>query len=198
MYGFTVDLFEGRCVVVTGAARGIGRATALAFAEHGAALVLVDRDTNVLEATAREVLAAGAPSCRTLLCDLGVEQQRNDLIRSLEQESRIDILINIAGVFERASDASAWDGELWRRALSVNLDAVAHLSYGCVTSLTKTQGAIVNVASTRAFSAAAGAGGLHRIESGHRWPDTFACRRPLPTGYPGEYGCTWGDSDRHR
>ena len=44
MYGFTVDLFEGRCVVVTGAARGIGRATALAFAEHGAALVLVDRD----------------------------------------------------------------------------------------------------------------------------------------------------------
>jgi NAD(P)-dependent dehydrogenase (short-subunit alcohol dehydrogenase family) len=157
MYGFTVDLFEGRCVVVTGAARGIGRATALAFAEHGAALVLVDRDANVLEATAREVLAAGAPSCRTLLCDLGVEQQRNDLIRSLEQESRIDILINIAGVFERASDASAWDGELWRRALSVNLDAVAHLSYGCVTSLTKTQGAIVNVASTRAFSAAAGA-----------------------------------------
>ena len=146
MYGFTVDLFEGRCVVVTGAARGIGRATALAFAEHGAALVLVDRDTNVLEATAREVLAAGAPSCRTLLCD-----------RSLEQESRIDILINIAGVFERTTDPSAWDGELWRRALSVNLDAVAHLSYGCVTSLTKTQGAIVNVASTRAFSAAAGA-----------------------------------------
>ena len=37
MYEFTVDLFEGRCVVVTGAARGIGRATALAFAEHGAA-----------------------------------------------------------------------------------------------------------------------------------------------------------------
>ena len=37
MYEFTVDQFEGRCVVVTGAARGIGRATALAFAEHGAA-----------------------------------------------------------------------------------------------------------------------------------------------------------------
>jgi short-subunit dehydrogenase len=82
MYGFTLDLFEGRCVVVTGAARGIGRATALAFAEHGAALVLVDRDANVLEATAREVLAAGAPSCRTLLCDLGVEQQRNDQLAS--------------------------------------------------------------------------------------------------------------------
>ena len=157
MNGFAVDLFEGRLVVVTGAGRGIGRVTALAFAEHGAALVLVDRNANDLEATAREVLAAGAPSCRTEICDLGVEQQRNNLIRSLEQETRIDILINIAGVFERASDPSAWDGELWRRAHSVNLDAVAHLSYGCVTGLTKTQGAIVNVASTRAFSAAAGA-----------------------------------------
>lgn len=73
MSGFTLDLFAGRCVVVTGAASGIGRATALAFAEHGAALVLVDRDANALEATAREVQAAGAPSCRTELCDLDVE-----------------------------------------------------------------------------------------------------------------------------
>ena len=91
MNGFAVDLFEGRLVVVTGAGRGIGRVTALAFAEHGAALVLVDRNANDLEATAREVLAAGAPSCRTEICDLGVEQQRNNLIRSLEQETRIQI-----------------------------------------------------------------------------------------------------------
>jgi Short-chain dehydrogenases of various substrate specificities len=198
MNGFAVDLFEGRLVVVTGAGRGIGRVTALAFAEHGAALVLVDRNANDLEATAREVLAAGAPSCRTEICDLGVEQQRNNLIRSLEQETRIDILINIAGVFERASDPSAWDGELWRRAHSVNLDAVAHLSYGCVTSLTKTQGAIVNVASTRAFSAAAGGGGLYRVEGGRCWAYTFARRRPLPKRDSGEYGCTRGGCDRHR
>ena len=157
MSGFTLDLFAGRCVVVTGAASGIGRATALAFAEHGAALVLVDRDANALEATAREVQAAGAPSCRTELCDLGVEQQRNELLRVLGQVSRIDILINNAGVFQRAPDPAVWGGELWRKTLSINLDAVAHLSYGCVASLAKTQGAIVNVASTRAFSAAAGA-----------------------------------------
>ena len=53
MNGFAVDLFEGRLVVVTGAGRGIGRVTALAFAEHGAALVLVDRNANALAATAR-------------------------------------------------------------------------------------------------------------------------------------------------
>ena len=65
MYGFAVDLFAGRCAVVTGAASGIGRATALAFAEHGAELVLVDRDADSLEDAAREVQASGAQSCRT-------------------------------------------------------------------------------------------------------------------------------------
>jgi NAD(P)-dependent dehydrogenase (short-subunit alcohol dehydrogenase family) len=157
MYGFAVDLFADRCAVVTGAASGIGRATAVAFAEHGADLVLVDRDADSLDAAAREVRAAGAPSCRTELCDLGVEQERNDLVRALGQESRIDILINNAGVFERAPDPAAWSGEIWRRSLSVNLDAVAHLTYGCVTGLAETRGTVVNVASTRAFSAAAGA-----------------------------------------
>ena len=81
MYGFAVDLFAGRCAVVTGAASGIGRATALAFAEHGAELVLVDRDADSLEAAAREVKASGAQSCRTELCDLGVEQERNGIIK---------------------------------------------------------------------------------------------------------------------
>ena len=157
MYGFAVDLFAGRCAVVTGAASGIGRATALAFAEHGAQLVLVDRDADSLAAAAREVKALGAQSCRTELCDLSVEQERKDLVRALGQESRIDILINNAGVFERASDPASWSGEIWQRSLSVNLDAVAHLTYGCVAGLAETRGTVVNVASTRAFSAAAGA-----------------------------------------
>lgn len=154
--GFAADLFEGRQVVVTGAGRGIGRATAMAFARHGARLCLIDKSGDALAAVT-EALAPHGPAPICWSCDLADAAQRDDLARRLADAGPIEALVNNAGVFLRETDPSRWPGRNWTATVAVNLDAVAHLSFACVDGLQAAAGSIVNLASSRAFTAAAGA-----------------------------------------
>lgn len=154
--GFTADLFAERRVVVTGAGRGIGRATALAFAGHGARLWLIDRDADALEEVATAIAHHGSAPTRWP-CDLSDATQREDLVQRLAAMGSLDVLLNNAGVFLREEDPTRWPAHGWRTTLAVNLDAVAQLSFACVDGLRARAGSIVNIASSRAFTAAAGA-----------------------------------------
>ncbi|MEY3457808.1 MAG: 2-dehydro-3-deoxy-D-gluconate 5-dehydrogenase [Planctomycetota bacterium] len=94
-----MNLFDlsGRLAVVSGAAQGLGRATALALAEAGADLVLVDRNRDGAENTASTVRSLGR---RTLVscCDVSSPQQIAALFQEVDAEfSRVDFLGNIAG-----------------------------------------------------------------------------------------------------
>jgi NAD(P)-dependent dehydrogenase (short-subunit alcohol dehydrogenase family) len=95
----TRSLFDlsGRVAVVSGAARGMGRAMALALAEHGADLLLVDRDAAGVEKTARDVEQLGRRGVAAA-CDVANPRQINELFARLDHDfGRIDFLGNVAG-----------------------------------------------------------------------------------------------------
>ncbi|OEJ95468.1 SDR family oxidoreductase [Streptomyces thermolilacinus] len=147
------DRFGGQLVVVTGAAGGIGRATALAFAEAGARVVAVDRDAEGAARTADQALRAGAPGAWPEVVDVGDEQAMEKLAARVAAEyGTVDVLVNNAGIGLSGSffDTTADD---WRKVLDVNLLGVVH---GCRffgrQMVERGQGGhIVNTASAAAF-----------------------------------------------
>lgn len=110
-------------VLVTGASRGIGRATALLLAERGAELLLVGRDSEDLRQARERCRAAGAPETRFYPADLREPGQIEDAARSiLTAGPAPDAVIHNAGVARRAAieEMSLQD---WREQIGVNLDA---------------------------------------------------------------------------
>lgn len=88
---------KGKVTVITGPAKGMGRAVTLAFAREGATLVLAGRDTAAIEPVAAEARALGVPAL-IVRCDLTQGEQTEALARhALEAFGRIDVLVNVAG-----------------------------------------------------------------------------------------------------
>lgn len=131
--------------VVTGASRGVGRATALALAERGVPLVLVGRPSPALEQTTAECLSKVA--CYVVACDLAVPEQVEAAATATLALGPVDVLVNNAGVAVRAllpdiTLASYTD------QLNTNLLAPIWLTRALLPSmLARKRGRIVNVAS---------------------------------------------------
>jgi 3-oxoacyl-[acyl-carrier protein] reductase len=149
----TLD-FCGQNVLVTGASRGVGRATAQAFAGHGAR-VIVHYASN--RPAAEETLASleGGPH-GLLAADLRDPEAVKNLVTDAARDvGRIDVLVNNAGVYEDHPVASVsyeeWQAS-WNRVLGANLLGPANLSY-CVAQHMRERGGgrIVNVSSRGAF-----------------------------------------------
>jgi Tropinone reductase 1 len=89
---------DGRCALITGASRGLGRATALEFAALGAHLILVARRDDGLEAV-REEISGQSPACRvtTISADLATETGRDRVVAELGPSGALHILINNVG-----------------------------------------------------------------------------------------------------
>ena len=86
-----------KVTVITGPAKGMGRAISLAFAREGASLVLAGRDTAAIEQVAAEARELGVKAI-VVACDLTSPQQTEALaLKTLEVFARIDILVNVAG-----------------------------------------------------------------------------------------------------
>jgi NAD(P)-dependent dehydrogenase (short-subunit alcohol dehydrogenase family) len=116
---------KGRVAIVTGAGRGIGRATALALAGEGASVVLAARSVGEIEAVAAEIrqgrAADGAERVLATACDVTSEAQVAAMVgRALETYGRIDVLVNNAGYSKQCPIADLSVEEL-HRALEVNL-----------------------------------------------------------------------------
>src|SRR5262247_1437783 len=115
---------HGKAAVVTGASRGVGRATALALARGGCSvLVNYSRSRESAEATAEEIRALGA---KALAFDADVADDRacRAMMATVAREfGRLDILVNNAGTTEFISHAQleAFDDKHWDRLLAVNL-----------------------------------------------------------------------------
>jgi NAD(P)-dependent dehydrogenase (short-subunit alcohol dehydrogenase family) len=146
----------GKVAVITGASRGLGKATALALAESGAAVALVARQAKDLEAAAEEARARGAPA-QAFVCDVTDEVQ----VRHLEQEvirrfERVSILINNAGINVRkpVTDFSLAE---WRQVLDTNLTGAFLLCRAFVPHLKgQGYGRIINLTSIMSHVALAG------------------------------------------
>jgi meso-butanediol dehydrogenase / (S,S)-butanediol dehydrogenase / diacetyl reductase len=139
--------FAGKVALVTGAARGIGRATALRLAEEGARVLCVDVQADAVEDTAAKAVAAGGTAIARAVdvrdsaaCDAAVAA-------AVDEWGQLDALCNIAGVLHAVHSVDETD-DGWRRILSVNLDGSFFLARAALPHLLESKGAIVNVSST--------------------------------------------------
>jgi 3-oxoacyl-[acyl-carrier protein] reductase len=135
---------EGKVALITGAARGIGRATAEAFAAEGARVVIADREAGAAEVTAREI-GRGAFPLEIDVAD--VESVSLAVTRVLERAEKIDVLINNAGITRDATLAKTSDAA-WDAVIAVNLTGTFHTTRAVVPHMVaRGSGAIVNASS---------------------------------------------------
>ncbi|MFF9075287.1 SDR family oxidoreductase [Streptomyces sp. NPDC014872] len=151
--GAYADRFAGQLVLVTGAAGGIGRATAFAFAEAGARVVAVDRDAEGAARTAEMARLIGSPAAWGEVVDVSDEQAMEKLADKVAAEYGIvDVLVNNAGIGLSGSFLET-TSEDWRNVLDVNLWGVIHgcRIFGRQMAERGQGGHIVNTASAAAY-----------------------------------------------
>lgn len=140
--------FQGRVVLVTGAASGIGRATAEAFARAGANVALTSRDTKQLETIAAQLRPTGA-KVSTHHLDVTDRREAFAVIETVAKEfGRLDILVNNAGIGQclRLGELQ-WEDA--RKIVDTNLMGVIHCIQAALPIMKKQgSGQIVNVSST--------------------------------------------------
>lgn len=146
---------RGKQVLVTGAASGIGRATALAFAGAGASLVLTDISAEALERARQQVQALGVPCLAFCVNVADAEAVAGFAAEVMQAAGTPDVLVNNAGV---AYLGSFLDTPLpaWQRVLDINLMGVVHCCQGFLPAMRAAGGArhVLNVASVAAIAPA--------------------------------------------
>ncbi|WP_075879330.1 YciK family oxidoreductase [Vreelandella massiliensis] len=124
-YQPTPDLLKDRTVLVTGAGDGIGRAAALAYAEHGATVILLGRTIAKLEHVYDEIEQAGGP--QPAIFPLNFEgatlKDFHEMAQTLDKEfGRLDGLLHNAGMLGRITPFEQYNPELWNQVMQVNLN----------------------------------------------------------------------------
>ncbi len=155
--------FEGKVVVITGAASGIGKATAEIVASEGGTVACVDIDVAGLGATVSALTEAGG-TATPHECNLGDPASIEACVSGIvEAHGRIDALCNVAGIL-RADHTHELALEDWNRILTVNLTGTFLITKACLPHLLEAKGNIVNTSSTAAMG-------------GHPWMAAYAASK---------------------
>jgi len=139
---------EGKVAIITGAVRGIGRATAERFSAEGASLVLADIDGDGIEKTAAEI-AAGGGNVVGQRCDVSDAASCEAVVkRALDEFGKLNVLMNNAAYFIGKNTVEEVDIAEWRRAIDVNLTGPMLMSKYAVPAMRASGGgSIIHVAS---------------------------------------------------
>src|SRR6266436_2519600 len=141
----TPDYFHGKTIVITGAASGIGRATALIFAREGANVVCADIDEVGVEKTVEAINALGAQAL-ALTIDVTKRAAVEDMIAlALDGFNRVHFLFNSAGAAIKRSKFLDIDDDLLERTLDLNLKGTFYAMQAALPHMLKNKfGVIVN------------------------------------------------------
>lgn len=139
--------FEGRTAYVTGAASGLGRATAELFAREGAAVFAVDLNGDGVVEVVNGIRAAGGTAFGGVVDVTDLDSVAGSVEYMVEQLGSLQILVNVAGT-GRAARFEEIDESEWSRTLAVNLNGVFHTTKAALPHLlAQRHASIVNVAS---------------------------------------------------
>ena len=139
--------FTDRAVYITGAASGLGRATAMLFAREGAKVFAVDVNGDGVVETVNAIRAEGGVAIGGVADVTDLDSVEASVEYAVEAFGGLCVLVNVAGV-GRAARFEEIDEREWQRTLSVNLDGVFHTTKAALPHLLKQRGGnLVNVAS---------------------------------------------------
>ena len=136
--------FDGRVVLVTGAASGIGQATAMRFGEDGATVVCIDLNAEGAAATADKI-GNGATSAALDVSDFAAAKVVVDDV--VAQHGKLDVLANVAGILQ-FGHATELGIDEWNRVIGVNLTGTFNMIRHALPHLLASGGNVVNVASS--------------------------------------------------
>jgi NAD(P)-dependent dehydrogenase (short-subunit alcohol dehydrogenase family) len=140
------DLLAGRTILVTGAGDGIGRAASVAFATHGATVILLGRNTTKLEAVYDAIDEAGGTQAAIYPMNLegATERDYYELAETLDNEfGSLEGLLHNAAQLRLLSRIDDYDVETWYQVMQVNLNAPFMLTQACLPLLRKANDASV-------------------------------------------------------
>lgn len=145
--------YEGRVAIVTGAASGMGLATAKAFAEAGAAVMMADYNVELLKKEA-EALQKQGFQISWLQCDVSEDHDIENLVSQTVQEfGKLDFAFNNAGVMAKVANTGETTRDDWERVIGINLRGVWSCMRAEIQQMEKQgYGIIVNTASTGAIT----------------------------------------------
>ena len=140
--------FTNKTAVVTGAARGIGRATALKFAMEGANVVAIDINTEEL-ARLKGELEEYTNNILCLECDISDEERVNAVAKeAIEKFKKIDILVNNAAIWKYHCGFMDIPTDMWKKFFDVNVMGTMYVTKAFLGNMLENQyGRIINVAS---------------------------------------------------
>jgi NAD(P)-dependent dehydrogenase (short-subunit alcohol dehydrogenase family) len=159
--------FDGKVALVTGASSGMGLATAKAFAEAGASVVLADRQEESVRAAADDLIAAGHKAL-AVRCDVADERQMAAVVKqTVTTFGRLDAAYNNAGVQSPVAETADACGEEFDRVNAINLRGVWNcMKYELRQMREQGSGAIVNCSSIGGIIGIAGRGVYHASKHG--------------------------------
>ena len=147
-----MNRFADKSVIVTGAASGIGRATAVRLAGEGGRVACLDVSAPALEAVTAEIKEAGGTSL-AVVCDVSdVEQVRAAVDVAVTELGPTDVLCNIAGIGRYYNSVDMAPGD-WQRIIDVNLTGTWFVAQAALPHMLDRGGVIINTASTSGLSA---------------------------------------------
>jgi 3-oxoacyl-[acyl-carrier protein] reductase len=143
-----LTFLEGNTGWITGASRGIGRATAIEAARQGAALILTARSLQGLEDTAVEIERAGGMRPKLVVCDVADQSSLKSAFKELHSHSKkLDFVVNNAGVLRDAMLGMIGSSQI-DEVMRTNAFSVIHImQFAARMMMTYKSGSIVNVAS---------------------------------------------------
>ncbi len=144
--------FEGKVALVTGAASGIGRATAIRLADEGARIAAADVQATALADVVTQIETLRSEAL-AVACDVSEPAAvRAAVETTIARFGALDVLCNIAGIlrFDHTHELSLED---WNRVLAVNLTGTFLMCQAAIPHLLRTRGTIVNMSSTAALGA---------------------------------------------